>query len=249
MMQDMEPANQALFAGRAARRAQPSYSARKTQDIADCLKRFFADVVPGAQIDDVRRMGGGASKEQFLFTMAEPGAAAQRYVLRMDPLEAITETSRKREYEVLTAVQGIIPAPNPRWLDEDGRVFGRPCAIMDFVGGVTKPAGAGLKVSGLGTWLGEPLRAKLKGPFLDYLVRLHGMDWRAANLPSFSAPERDAKQSARWSFNYWQTLWEQDAIEPVPIMSYTRQWLMDHMPDTADLCLIHCDYRTGNYLF
>lgn len=246
---EMEPANRALFETRPARRAMPPYSARKTEDIVDCLARFFAVKAPGATVGAVNRMGGGASKEQFLFTLNGADGQAHRYVLRMDPLEAITETSRLREYEILNAVQGIVPAPKPRWIDVDGETFGRPAAIMEFVGGVTKPSDAGLKVSGLGTWLGEPLRSKLRKPFLDHLVALHAMDWKTAHLPSFTAPVDDAKQAARWSLNYWKQLWIEDGSEQIPIVSYTEQWLTDNMPDCSELVLCHGDYRTGNYLF
>jgi len=245
---DMEPTCQAALRGRAERRRMPPYSARKTADVADALTRFFAEVKPGAKVSGVNRMGGGASKEQFVFAL-EGGPAAERYVLRMDPLEAITETDRKREFEIMNAVQGLIPAPKPLWMDEQGAIFGRPAAIMTFVGGVTKPSGAGLKVSGLGTDLGPRLRKQLRGPFLDHLVKLHGMDWRGADLPSFAAPEADPKQAARWSLNYWKQLWRLDGIEPIPIVSYAEQWLTDNLPDTHELVLAHCDFRTGNYLF
>lgn len=246
---EMEPALVALFEARPARRAMGPYSARKTEDIVDCLVRFFAERVPGAVPSKVGRMGGGASKEQFAFTLTLPDASSGRYVLRMDPLEAITETSRLREFEILDAVQGLVPAPKPRWMDVDGAVFGRPASIMEMVSGVTKPSGAGLKVSGLGTLLGEPLRSQLRGQFLDYLVALHAFDWRGAHLPSFTAPDADPKQAARWSLNYWKQLWIEDGTEPIPIVSYTEQWLTDNMPEAHELVLTHGDYRTGNYLF
>ena len=245
---DMEPTCQAAIRGRAERRTMPAYSARKTADVADALTRFFVDVKPGARVSGVNRMGGGASKEQFVFAL-DDGGGPERYVLRMDPLEAITETDRKREFEILSAVQPLIPAPKPMWMDEDGSVLGRPAAIMSFVGGVTKPSDAGLKVSGLGTSLGPRLRAQLRGPFMDHLVKLHAFDWRKADLPSFAAPEADPKQAARWSLNYWKQLWRLDGIEPIPIVSYAEQWLTDNMPDSHELVLAHCDFRTGNYLF
>jgi aminoglycoside phosphotransferase (APT) family kinase protein len=194
-------------------------------------------------------MGGGASKEQFLFSLDEPGGGAKQYVLRMDPLEAITETDRRREFEIPNAVQGIVPAPKALWLDADGSKFGRPAAIMTYVGGVTKPCGAGIKVSGLGTSLGERLRGKMRGPFLDYLVALHRLDWRKAELPSYAAPTADPKQAARWSLNYWKQMWRLDALEEIPIVSLAEQWLTDSMPDCSELVLTHGDYRTGNYLF
>ncbi len=68
---EMEPALQDLFAVRGARRAAPPYSARKTEDIISALTRFFAATMPGATPENVSRMGGGASKEQFVFTLNE----------------------------------------------------------------------------------------------------------------------------------------------------------------------------------
>jgi aminoglycoside phosphotransferase (APT) family kinase protein len=241
---DIEPTCQRALLGRAENRKKGPYSARKTEEVAAELATFFAKIKPGAMVGDVHRMGGGASKEQFVFTLE-----GKKYVLRMDPLEAVTETDRKREFEIMDAVQGLIPAPKPLWMDEDGSIFGRPAAIMSFVSGVTKPSDVGLKVSGLGTNLGPRLREKLNGPFLDYLVKLHSLDWRKANLPSFTAPEADPKQAARWSLNYWKQLWNLDGIEPIPIVSFAEQWLTDNIPDCHELVMTHCDYRTGNYLF
>lgn len=245
---DMEPTCVTAVRGRAERRKMPAYSARKTIDVADALAKFFDTKKPGAAVSGVNRMGGGASKEQFAFALTE-GGVSERYVLRMDPLEAITETDRKREFEIMNAVQGLIPAPKPLWMDEDGAIFGRPACIMSFVGGVTKPSDAGLKVSGLGTSLGARLRGQLRDQFMDYLVKLHGLDWRAAALPSFAAPTADPQQPARWSLNYWKQLWKLDGIEPIPIISYAEQWLTDNMPDCHELVMTHCDFRTGNYLF
>jgi hypothetical protein len=50
----------------------------------------------------VRRMGGSASKEQFLFDLVDPATGtSDRLVLRMDPLEGIVETCRAREAQLL----------------------------------------------------------------------------------------------------------------------------------------------------
>lgn len=246
---DMEPACAALVRRRAATRDQPPYAARAAAEVVDLLTRFFARQRPGHQVDHVQRMGGGASKEQFLFTLTGPDGAAAKYVLRMDPLGAITETDRQREYEILTLVQGLVPAPRPVWLDADGAHFGRPAVIMEFVAGVTKPSGSGVKVSGLGTHLGEPLRTQIKGQFLDHLVTLHGLDWRAADLPSFQAPTAHSTQAALWAFNYWKSLWRLDRHEDRPIVALAEQWLADNLPTCDELVMTHGDYRTGNYLF
>jgi len=249
LIDDMEPAFAALVARRAATRGMPPYSARSTSYIIDVLEKFLATERPGCSVSDIRRMGGGASKEQFLFTLTAGSGDSIKYVLRMDPRSAITETDRRREFEILIAVQGLMPVPRPVWLDADGSRFGQPAVIMEFVGGVTKPSDSSLKVSGLGTMLGDRLRGVLKGQVLDHLVALHAFDWRAANLPSFDAPSNDAQQSARWALNYWKALWHLDKVEDRPIFSLAEQWLTDNLPDCDHPVLTHGDYRTGNYLF
>ncbi len=246
---EMERAYARLMDRRVADRALPAYSARDTAEVAETLRRFFAHERPGSLVADVRRMGGGASKEQFFFTLTGADGVSHGYVMRMDPLAGINETDRRREYEVLNAMQGLVPAPRPVWLDPDGERFGQPAVIMEFVAGVTKPSDGSHKVSGLGTALGDRLRGLLRQPFLDHLVAIHGVDWRTADLPSYQAPTGDAKQAARWSFNYWKAIWEIAKAEERPIFSLVTRWLGENLPDCAELVLTHGDYRTGNYLF
>lgn len=248
-MLEMEPAAAKVVERRLGTKGQPPYCARSTKTVLDDLQRFFEVERPGSRVGDVHRMGGGASKEQFMFSLSSADGDDEKFVLRMDPLAAITETDRRREFEILEAMRGFVPAPRPLWLDPDGAAFGRPSVIMEFVGGVTKPTDSSLKVSGLGTLLGHRLRTTIKGQFLDHLVAIHAFKWREAHLPSFDVPDADAKQAARWSLNYWKSMWLMDRQEERPIFALTEQWLTDNMPQCEDLVLTHGDYRTGNYLF
>ena len=245
---DMEAVHRHIIDRRRANRSLPPYRAALSEEIVEILATFFARERPRARVSGVRRVGGGASKEQFFFTLSEDGTE-EKFLLRMDPRSAITETDREREFVLIGAMQGRVPVPEPVWIDNDARHFPQAAAILRVVSGVTKPSNAGIKVSGLGTWLGPELRDKIKGQFLDHLVAIHGYDFRANPLPGFEIPDADPKQAARWAYNYWRELWEVDEGEPRPIMSLATQWLVDHMPETAELVVIHGDYRTGNYLF
>ncbi len=245
---EMESIYKKILDRRTANRDLPPYRAALSSEITDLLAGFFKKEKPGATVSGVRRVGGGASKEQFFFTLSEAGQDEQ-YLLRMDPRIAITETDREREHILLQAMDGVVPVPKTAWVDPNAEFFPQSAAIMHVVDGVTKPSDAGVKVTGLGTWLGEDLRAKLRDQFLDYLVAIHAFDWRSANLPTFEAPDADPKQAARWSFNYWREIWRLDEGETRPIMALAEQWLANNMPDCDDLCLTHGDYRTGNYLF
>ncbi len=245
---DMESINRAILHRRRANRSLPPYRAALTSEITDILTGFFSKKSPGSTVSGVRRVGGGASKEQFFFTLTS-GGKDERYLLRMDPRLAITETDREREYILLGAMKGIVPVPETAWVDPNAEFFPQPAAIMRVVDGVSKPSSAGIKVSGLGTWLGDELRGKLRDQFLDHLVAIHAFDWRAAKLPKFDVPDADPKQAARWSFNFWREIWEIDEGETRPIIALAEQWLADNMPDCDDLAMTHGDYRTGNYLF
>ena len=245
---EMESVNRMILERRRANRTLPPYRAALTSEITDILTGFFSKQSPGSTVSGVRRVGGGASKEQFFFTLTS-GGKDERYLLRMDPRLAITETDREREFILLGAMKGIVPVPETAWVDANAEFFPQPAAIMRVVDGVSKPSGAGIKVSGLGTWLGDELRGKLRDQFLDYLVAIHAFDWRAAKLPKFDVPDADPKQAARWSLNFWREIWAIDNGETRPIIALAEQWLADNMPDCADLVMTHGDYRTGNYLF
>lgn len=248
MLNDMEHIHREILDRRRNNRGLPPYRAKLIPEVTEILAHYFAHIRPGAVVSGVRRVGGGASKEQFFFTLSQDGKD-EPFLLRMDPRSAITETDREREFVLLKAMQGIVPVPEPVWVDAKGEFFPQPAAIMRVVGGVTKPSLSGVKVSGLGTWLGPDLRLKLRDQFLDYLVAIHAYDWKSANLPGYDVPDADPKQAARWSFNYWAEMWRVDEGATRPVIALAEQWLADNLPDTAALAMTHGDYRTGNYLF
>lgn len=248
-MIDTEPQLATMLEARKARRTQPPYIPQEDGAIEGLLNAFLADRRPGAVVSGIKRMGGGASKEQFVFTLRDPGGVAERYVLRMDPLEAITETSREREYDILSAFEGVIPVPKPVWIDADASLFPRPAMIMELVPGTTKPSSIDLSVTGLGTVLGERLRGLLRPQYVDLLAKIHNFDWRSASLPSFTAPTADPKQPTRWLIHFWKELLDQDVVAHEPVVRLATQWLEDNIPDCDDIRVVHGDFRTGNYLF
>jgi aminoglycoside phosphotransferase (APT) family kinase protein len=248
-MIDTEPQLADMLEARKARRTLPPYIPQADIGVQALLGNFFAREVPGSSVSGIARIGGGASKEQFVFTLAEPNKSPRRYVLRMDALEGITETSRAREYEILKAFRGVVPVPDPVWLDAEAVHFPTAAIIMEFVDGVTKPQTDGVSVTGLGTVLGDPLRSIIAPQYYANLAAIHRFDWVAAGLRQFSGPSADLKQATRWLINFWKELLEQDAVTCEPVLRLATQWLEDHVPDCENPCVVHGDYRTGNYLF
>ena len=116
---DMDPALAVLVERRRRAKTLPPYLARTTDEIRTALARMLSVEAPEAAITSVARLGGGASKEQFVFGLRRPRSstpeAEQRYVLRADPQCPIIETDCRREFEILNAmVDRITPATTDR---------------------------------------------------------------------------------------------------------------------------------------
>lgn len=249
---EMEPAIAQMLAEAKLLRQQPPYKISTLPEVEESLKRFLAGTsLDQPEIQGLKRMGGGASKEQFVFDLIERNKSPQRCVLRMDPMESAVVTNREREFAILDAMQGVVPVPKPMWSDNDGTKLGRPALITDFIGGVTKPSKSTSNVSGFGTAFDKATREALGIPFIKHLAAMHALDWREKKLPCFQAPTADPHQAARWQLNWWTTVWQDDATNGYPLMGLAERWMRDNLPAARpeDLVFVHSDYRTGNYLY
>ena len=133
---DIEPRIREILHEKRARRLQGPYSPRTVAQVSEGLSRLLAE--EGGAISDVRRMSGGASKEQFLFMYDGPRGREQ-LVLRMDPLEGLLETCRRREAQVLRAMRDVVPVPPCYWVDDKGTFLPHPGLIYGLAEGVDRP--------------------------------------------------------------------------------------------------------------
>jgi len=155
---DIEPAVKEVLERTLKKRTQGPYAACSDLLVREGLVRLFrAEGHRGVAITELRRLAGGASKEMFCFSLDHDDIdVPDRLVLRMDPLESIIETSRRREAEIVRAMRGTVPVPEVRCLDDEGEFVGRSSVVTSFVPGVTKPAASGgTGVTGLGTDYGS----------------------------------------------------------------------------------------------
>ncbi|GAB3369755.1 phosphotransferase family protein [Spongiibacter taiwanensis] len=228
------------------------YRPKTAEQVEAALERLLnAEGFDDVRVSRVKRMTGGASKEQFSFALDHRDApSAQTYVLRMDPLEGIVETCRLREAELLRALASEFPVPPVLAVDGEGEHLGNPGLITGFVPGVTKPTDmAGQSVSGIGSSYGR--YAEIIAPqFLKTLVGLHSWQgWRQAELPNFVMPAANSTEAALYQVGLWSRVWREDLVEPVPLITLTEQWLRANAPVCEAPCLVHCDYRVGNFMF
>ena len=204
------------------------------------------------EISEAQWLAGGASKLQMAFKLnwERPGVGREttRMVLRNDLAEALHATSRLREFQIVRALDGVIPTPPVFWVDNTAEHLPYPGIVYGFVSGVTKPSNAKSGVTGLGTYMPEEVRNKLAPQFVAHLAKLHTFDFRKADLSAFDVPNT-GKQNAEWAVNWWDRVWAEDADEEVPLVALASSWLHKNAPAVEQLSIVHGDFRTGNYLF
>lgn len=204
------------------------------------------------EISDPRWLSGGASKLQMSFVLDwdPPGGGRERtrMVLRMEPAESIVETSRLREFQLIRAMQSVVPVPPVFWCDPYAEFLPYPGLVYGFAEGVAKPSAASSGVSGVGTRLPEDLRNGLSPQFVDHLARIHNFDYRGADLSAFDVPEAGT-DCAEKGLNHWERVWEEDHDEDVPLMRVAAAWLRRNLPVLDRPGIVHADYRVGNFLF
>jgi aminoglycoside phosphotransferase (APT) family kinase protein len=234
-------------------RAGPRHSVATADNVTRLLRDFLARRISQPfEISDVRALTGGSSKEQFSFQLERQRQDGQfqreRLVLRLQPSESIVETHRLREFDVMKALKGTLPVPEVHWVDAEGAEFGRPALISAFCEGVARPPKEGLVTGPTGGY-GPRYRALLAPQFVQHLATLGTFDWTKTHLPSFDVPKVGTNEAVLWAINWWHRVWEEDSLEPVPMMTAVAHWLREHAPPVDHISLVHADYKGGNFLF
>lgn len=234
-------------------RAGPGYVTQSLEGlVAGSASLIRAHIGDDFAIREARWLTGGASKLQMAFTLDWTPAGDTRQhsamVLRMQPAESLVESSRRREFEVLAAMQGVVPVPPVYWVDADADHLPYPAIIYGFMPGVTKPRDATSQATGMGTRLAPHWRDSLGPQFVSAIARVHRAPLATLTLPSFDVPP-PGTASIDLALNHWERVWEEDADEDIPLMRLAAAWLRRHMPACPRPVLLHGDYRMGNFLF
>jgi len=249
-----EPTVDRVLVRKLQRRAGPPYAQMALETLVEGVRRLLGDeLAEPFELANPRWLTGGASKIHMAFeltwNMAGAGRTTRSLVLRMEPAESTAEASRLREFQIIKAFEGIVPAPEVFWVDEDGKYFPYPAVVCGFITGVTKPTNLPPDLSaGLAPYFPPGLRPVLGKQFVDCLAKIHTRDWRSADLSTMAAPALGI-EAAEWQLNWWERIWEEDVNEDIPLMRLAMAWLRRHRPSLDHVSIIHGDYRTGNFLY
>lgn len=205
----------------------------------------FLCVQAGAQrvtLEHRQRLSGGAIQENWLLEVrveGGPHAGQQRWVLRSDAQSAVQASlSRAQEFAVLSTVHRAgVKVPRPLWLCEDASVHGRAFFIMEWVSGIA----AGHRLTSKLGAEGDPQLAADLGA---NLARIHRILPAHAQLDFLGDPQQ---ASARASIDAHRAVLDQLELAQ-PVLEWGLRWCESNAPKSAALCLLHGDFRTGNYL-
>ncbi len=166
----------------------------------------------------------------------------QVFVLRRPPavLNDKSAGNMVREWRILTALEGTtVPHPTPRLLCDDPTVLGAPFLVMDKVDGFTP-----------GFELPEPfhsdhgLRRGLAEAYVDALVELAAVDWRARGLADLGKPEGFLeRQVPRWLAQL-----DRYRTRDLPQLDFVTDWLERNRPAGGPVGILHGDYSPFNVM-
>ncbi len=209
------------------------------EQIADYLSGVWA---AECNLETISQIPGGASRETYRINLKRDGNPCG-VVLRRDPPSSLIDTERAHEYKTYQAVfkSGVMPVPEPIVLEEDPGALERPFSIMALVPtGSPSPAA----LDEVAMQAAKPTLAQNKWSLLGKLASHSATELGVDEF--MDTPTHPAQRELA----YWTGVIRDDALHPQPIAEAAIRWLERNMPaPTSHLCLVHGDYRTGNYLY
>jgi aminoglycoside phosphotransferase (APT) family kinase protein len=230
----------------------PAKSADAKLAMAERLAEFVAregGLAPGAaEIRDLRRLAGGASRELWSLqaVLSDRAGGAPRVldlVLRRDPPGRTGESDRGLEFRLLRAAAAAgVPVPAVLWCDPTGDVLGSPFFVMERIAGEALPRRL-LRDAEFAT-----AREVMTGQLGRILARVHRIDAADPALAGLRATP-EGVDPARLDVERSAELARALALEPHPVLALAERWLLERVPKGGRRTVVHGDYRIGNVMF
>lgn len=209
---------------------------------ADELQRMSdwlaAKTGQSVRISDVRALSGGAIQENWAADIYLDDECVEA-VIRCDAASSVSDSlSRAQEFSLLKAAFASgVTVPGPLWLG-DTSVLGREFFIMRRATGTA--AGHRLvRDPALAT--DRPALARQLG---RELARIHSIVPPRPDLQFLHLPE----QHPAMAFIEESRHFLDEYHSAFPALEWGLNWLQDNLPPEEPLCLVHRDFRTGNYM-
>ena len=208
-------------------------------DVA-ALDAWVGDRLPGAgEPLSIERMGVGVGMGNALFLMRR---GAHRWVLRRPPAikNHPSAANTEREWLILSALEGTpVPHPIPRLYCDDPSAIGATFLIMDLVDGFCPGAG-------LPDWVtaDTAMLHELGLAYVDGLIELSKVDWRAAGLETLGKPDGFLERQVP----RWMAQLEGYRVRELPEEAFLVRWLEENRPPMSAAAIMHGDYSPFNVM-
>ncbi len=196
------------------------------------------------RITELRVLPGGACQDNLKIALELDGEPLTG-VLRSDARTSLPGSLPRRiEFEVIRlATAAGVQTATARWLLRDALRPGADAVFLDWSEGVA----IGAKIT-RDPRLAEA-RTRLPAQLAASLVGIHSIHPADApglhlDVPQSATSERSAVAAA---LHFNRTMID-TLPEPHPAMELTHRWLGEHAPAERPQCLVHGDFRTGNFL-
>ncbi|GAA2133480.1 phosphotransferase family protein [Actinomadura napierensis] len=177
----------------------------------------------GADVTDLHRLSGGASRETWSFD-----ADGRALILRRDPPSSPDPDAMAREAALLASA-ACAGVPVPSLADHGDDLAGAPFMIMERLSGETIPRRL------LRDEAFAAVRPRLARDLGGVLARLHTM----APVPGL--PDEDPLTAI--------TAYYEAFGEPRPAVELALRWLREHRPPASGRrTVVHGDFRNGNLM-
>ena len=216
-------------------------SALNTERLAAWIAASAA--AEAAEIGRIELLGGGAIQENWALDIAlagGPRAGRHELVLRTSSPSGVSVSwDRMEEFAILRVAHAAgVTVPEPWVACADAAVIGRPFYLMARLAGEAR--GYRLVRDPQVLARSDALTSQLGVE----LARLHRVVPPVAGLGFMPVPT--GSPAAGRIAEYRRHLDALDAAEPV--LEWALSWLERRAPEAGRICLIHGDFRTGNYL-
>ncbi len=230
--------------------------AEEVRRLTSALEGFLATDMPSArdvQVTNLERMGGGASREAFLFEAGwsdDTGPRREKCVMLRQPVSSVLEsdeteariTGSRRlpqvEFKMIRLMeQQGIPVPHMLWVDPEGKWLERPFSVARWIDGEAD-------LTKLAT---EPHLPAMLDQYVEILARIHNLDPAAAGVDFLGNPT--AETAALEQVDLFASSFDKQRLEDFPGISYMIRWLRKNAPVAPRVSVIHGDFRLGNFMW
>ncbi|UXX78515.1 phosphotransferase family protein [Reichenbachiella carrageenanivorans] len=186
----------------------------------------------------------GVSIEQFpsgfsnLTYLIKSGA--QEFVLRKPPVGANVKGGHdmKREYDLLTKINPVCPySPRPVLHCANKEIIGDEFFIMERVRGIILRNAPPKNMP-----MTSELMHTISSHAVDILCDLHQLDLDKNNLWELGKPTGYAKRQVEG----WIDRYNQSKTDQLASMEALSNWLLQHIPESKNVSLLHNDYKYDN---